>query len=351
MQSKEIVGNNFDWQKWPPVTIIIVTKGSHQLAERAVLSILAADYPSSRIQIVVLEETSNAQPITGNGVEYRTIPEKHLGVAFARNTALRYAHNDIIVFTDDDCTVDRHWLKEIVRPLVTDHKIAAVAGAVMVPPCGPIGRCENILGFPGGGLKYIYKANNHTIRMSTFSTCNCSINRKIFPGVHFEEGFMAAGEDELLSRAISEQHAILYNPRAVVLHQPRDSFLSVFRWFVKRGQARVEMYHHVGDKRKYVLKVLYTSPYIRLATVLLICICLKLSTIPVILLISMLYFISVLWRFRWSRHYPQSAGAFFLLPIVKTIMDFGMDTGVVKSLLKKLFNKKKLSVSNEEQII
>jgi GT2 family glycosyltransferase len=329
---------------WPPVSVIVVTTTHHDLAEQAVASILAADYPSDRRQIIIIEETHGPQPIKGEGVEYHTIPVKNLGVGYARNKGLRLAEHDIVIFTDDDCTVEKDWLKQIVCPLMELSNIAAVAGAVLVPACGFIGQCENILGFPGGGIKYLHRAAGETVAMSTFSTCNCSINRQITDEIFFHEGFQAAGEDELLSRAISKQHRILYNPRAVVFHKPRDSFAGIFNWFSRRGQARVEMMKHAENIVGYLIHAVSISPIFRFTLVIFICLFFKLKVVAVLGLLGIIYYGSVLLRFRWARQYYHSWKTFLMLPIVKSVMDMGMDIGVLKMVVRKLKNSSGNSV-------
>ena len=32
----------------------------------------------------------------------------------------------------------------------------AVDGGILLTPCGPVGQCDSILGFPGGGVQYIH---------------------------------------------------------------------------------------------------------------------------------------------------------------------------------------------------
>ena len=320
---------------WPGVSVVVVTRDHHALAERAVRSLLETEYPAAQRQIVVVEETDAPRPIPGAGVTYYTIPVKNRGVSFARNTGLDLCAHEMVAFTDDDCEVEKDWLKEIVRPLIEDPAVAATAGAVLVPPCGPIGQCENILGFPGGGAKFIHRANGRLISMSTFSTCNCAINRRLAGSVRFQEGFQTAGEDELLSRSISARFKLLYTPFAVVRHQPRDNLAGVFRWFMRRGQARVHMARHVASRGAYVQKMARTSMLLRLFVFLALVMVLKIPLWPAIAFMALLYCASVLWRFRWARRYHPSMTTFLILPPVRFMMDVAMDIGVLRTLLKR----------------
>ncbi len=319
---------------WPPVSVVIVTKGHHAEAEQAVRSILSTDYPAAQRQIIVLEETNEPAPIAGEGIEYHALPLLHRGVAFARNRGLELARQEIVLFTDDDCIVAPGWIKALVEPLQRDPSIGALAGAVLVPPCGPVGQCENILGFPGGGAKFLHRSGGRPHPIATFSTCNCAIHRKVTGPVQFREGFQSAGEDELLSREISARHSVRYQPDAVVRHQPRDSFSGVFQWFVRRGQARVQMAHYAPSRWRYILRMASISPLLRLLVLAagLAAICVPI--LPVLAGFFALYYVLTLVRFRWAWAYYPSAATLLLLPLVKLTMDFGMDTGVLLTWMK-----------------
>ncbi len=320
--------------KLPHVSVIVVTKGNHAEAEAAVTSILAADYPEDRREIVVVEETDKPLPVQGPGVRYVVLAPRNLGVGAARNEGLRQAAGEIIVFTDDDCLVDRDWLMELVRPLLANPDAGATAGAVLVPECGPIGRCENILGFPGGGLGYVHASRGRIMAMPTFSTCNCAIRRAVLAdGLRFHEGFKFAGEDQLLSRAIAAKHLILYNPAARVRHKPRDSFTGVFKWLVRRGQAQVETLRYSQNKGEHIAYIIYTSTPVRLLAAAALAAALRIPVAPAFGILFLFYYASVLWRFRWARKHAVSFRTLALLPIVKLVMDIGMSAGVLKALL------------------
>jgi glycosyltransferase involved in cell wall biosynthesis len=321
---------------WPFVSVVVVTKGHHEDAESAVASIAASDHPGGPPEIVVIEETDSPRPIAFSFVKYYTIPVRNLGVGFARNEALKHASGEIIAFTDDDCIVDKSWLREIVKPLVERPDAEATAGAVLVPECGPVGKCENILGFPGGGVRYLHAAAGKITPMATFSTCNCAVRKSLkHTSFQFHEGFTYAGEDELLSRAISERSAILYNPAARVFHKPKDSLAGVFKWFIRRGQASVEILRREKYRNDMVLYRLYSSIFLRLLIAVGVCVALDVSVPSVLAGLFLLYFLLVIWRYRWALAYHPDWRALAVLPFVKLTMDAGMDIGIIKTFLSR----------------
>jgi len=318
----------------PSVSVIIISKSNHVILEKSILSLSNIDYPRSRIQLIVLEETDTPQPLD-RWVEYHTIPMRHLGFGYARNKSLTYAVNPIIVFTDDDCTFKIDWLRKLVAPFMESDKISAVSGAVYVPQCGPVGQCENIIGFPGGGMRYVHRSGGKAILHPTFSTCNCAIRRsEIDNAGGFNETMKYGGEDEQLSRYIARNGSILYEPSAIVYHQPRNSIRAVFKWFVRRGYADV---HHamVENKSSYSLGTFFKNAVILRLIVLAVLSVLSGLGLFVFCPALLLYYCILLYKFRWSLKYYPSTKTFLMIPVVRTVMDAGRDFGIIKGLLTR----------------
>jgi GT2 family glycosyltransferase len=60
----------------------------------------------------------------------KTVVEHTLGIAAARNRGVRESSGEIILFTDDDCVVDPHWVGSLVKPFYRDPHIGAVGGEI-----------------------------------------------------------------------------------------------------------------------------------------------------------------------------------------------------------------------------
>ena len=319
-------------QEWPAVDIVVVSRGRHELLRKAVALVSGVDYPSDKMRIVVIEETDEPQPLAVDGVDYRAIPMRDLGFAHARNEALRCVVAPVVVFTDDDCVVERDWLKEIVGPLVRDQSVQAVAGAVLVPSCGPVGKCENVLGFPGGGLKTLHAADGELVHRKTFSTCNCAVRRDAIEACGgFDERLRIGGEDEALSRRIvANGGVIVFCPSARVLHRPRDGLCRVFLWFIRRGRARAAAIR-AGVAEQSAVELLTNSPIVRALVLLALCLLPVVPVVPFVLTIALAYYVFILHRFRWARRHC-GIGALLLLPLVKVTMDIGMDFGMLMGM-------------------
>ncbi len=322
------------------MSVIIISKNNRRKLETAVESVAKVNYPPSKIQCIVLEETDT--PGTFDAwVDYHSIEVRNLGFGFARNRALSFAKNGIILFTDDDCVVEKNWIRELVYPLMESQKIAAVGGAVYVPQCGVIGKCENIIGFPGGGIRYVHLAGGKTIRRDTFSTCNCAVRRSaIDEAGGFDESMRMGGEDEELSRLISAEWLIVYNPAAIVYHQPRDSFVSVYKWFVRRGMVEACRVSKAEKRGSIIAILLRNSIIVRIAAVCLLSVFSRMGFL-FFLFSAVVFYGFLLYKFRWSLRYYKSPKIFLMIPLVRGIMDIGRDCGIVKGMVFG-FNKSRL---------
>src|SRR5207244_1837157 len=130
---------------------------------RALASLRAAGVERAGVEIVVVEETARPQPIPG--VRYVPLPPDGRGFAHVRNRAVEAAKGSLLVFVDDDCEVERGWLDALLAPMA-DPAVAGTAGAVLVRDCNAVGYAENILGFPGGGLRYLAAAGGRVVPTS-----------------------------------------------------------------------------------------------------------------------------------------------------------------------------------------
>jgi GT2 family glycosyltransferase len=115
-----------------PVTVVIPTIGRLKPLRRCLES-LAASEPAPA-EVLVVDQGHDAELAAvvdqiGAG-RTRVVPSHGLGVARARNDGLRAATNDVVLVTDDDCTVPADWASTGWR-LATAHRGAIVTGRVL----------------------------------------------------------------------------------------------------------------------------------------------------------------------------------------------------------------------------
>ncbi|MGQ0809788.1 MAG: glycosyltransferase family 2 protein [Nitrospiraceae bacterium] len=307
------------------VSIIICSKDRHSDLNRTIASVRQSGVTGRTAEIVVVEETDT--PRTAPGVRYVPIPRRNLGFGYARNVARKEAGGDVLLFIDDDCVAEQGWAEALIEPFSQNPEVLGVAGAVLVRHCGLLGYAENIVGFPGGGLRYLMAAHGRVVPTTYLSTCNCAYRRTALEQVGgFPEDARFGGEDALVAERVAAIGPCCYMPRAVVYHRTRDDLGAIFRWFVRRGYSEMATREKHVDQAaffRYVLRSSWTVRTVGLLAVIMVVPLLALL-LPGILL---LYYGAMLWRFRFARQFPMHRRAWWLVPLVKLTMDFGAEVG------------------------
>ncbi len=317
----------------PPVSILVSSKDRRVLLREAVASLRRLDYPRSQVEIVVVEETDS--PENPGADRYVSLPRTGKGFAWSRNAAVRAASHALVAFTDDDCLVDRSWLRELMAPF-EDPKVAAVAGGVLAQPSGILGKTEIVLGFPGGGLRRIASApENQWASTRELSTVNAATRRDLVVelGGFCEETGIYGGEDSELFSRLTARHRAVFNPRALVFHRARDSAPAIARWFYRRGLAQVTLAalfsHSAWDR---ILGHARTSFLLRFACLFSMLFLLGLPIVSSMLTLALLYYALMLVRYRYARR-AVGWSVLLLTPLTKLLMDVSFDIGRLAGLV------------------
>ncbi|MFH1478206.1 MAG: glycosyltransferase [Candidatus Omnitrophota bacterium] len=311
---------------FPSVSIIVSSKDRRLDLNKAIDSLKNLDYPKDRFEIIVVEEGDSPQRI--EGVKYIFIPRKDkIDYSYPRNLAIKDAEGEIIAFVDDDCIVVKDWLKELVSCF--KEGIGGVAGGVFVKDCNSIGYCETVLGFTGGGLQKIVESKGNIIPTTKLSTCNCAYRKEVLQKLGcFKPSSKYSGEDFDLAKRVCDSYKCLYNPNALAYHKTKSNLLKIFKWFIRRGVCEIYLVKMKTNKfTTYLWYNITRSIIIRFVLVVLLLVSIKKNTPYVYIGIYLIYYLLIFIRysFQWER--IKNIKSLFLTPIVKLIMDIGMDCG------------------------
>ena len=318
----------------PSVSVLIITKDRRALLSQALRSIGAVDYPKHKLEIVVVEDTG--EPLAPPGVVYITQPRDAPGRSAARNLSVQASTGEIVAFTDDDCVVDGRWLRELVEPLVLDPDVAGVGGAVL--PLGPglIGVCEHVLGYPGGGFRYVHAARGEVVATRQLNTVNCAYRRRILlEAGGFHPRSIWSGEDYLLAREVTARHRCLFNPRAIVYHHARGTLRGVFvRWF-NFGRGEIEMLGFL-ERRGWLLRFMVRGSVGLKYLGLLLILWLAHLNVLWILAAAAVHYGRLVFSYRFASRYVQRRAVLWAAPVVRFVADLGLDAGRVWGLLERI---------------
>jgi GT2 family glycosyltransferase len=316
----------------PTISVLICTKDRRADVARALASLQADGVPQREgVEIVVIEETAQPEPIAG--VRYLALPPEGRGFAYVRNRAVEAAKGSLLVFVDDDCEVERGWFEALVGPLLADPAVGGAAGAVLVRDCNAIGYAESVLGFPGGGLRYLAAAGGRVVPTAHLSTCNCAYRRTAIEGAGgFSSHAVLGGEDSLLAERVSTRWPCRYVPDAIVYHKPRQRLGAIFRWFVRRGRAEILVLPAKAAPAAVARSLVRGSMALRglAAAAVLVWLPWPLWLTAPALLAA--YYAAQLRRFAFARRYPTHRAGWWLTPLVKLVADTGAEVGRLREV-------------------
>lgn len=314
------------------ISIVICSKDRRDSLKRLLEQLRALVFVQS-FEIIVVEETASPTPI--NGLTYLSHPPVGRGIPYARNLGLTQARGKIIVFIDDDCLICDGWLERLLSPF-EDAAVVGVQGGVIVEDAtNSIGWAESILGFPGGGIRRILMAEGQQQATREISTLNCAYRKQVLDEIGgFDERLKFGGEDYVLAKQACRFGKCNFVPDAVVTHAARGTLRSVFRWFVRRGRADIDVIRVSRQTDRTFFSLIKDAITVKALVIAAICVCIPRFALTIITLSILGY--GLLQYNRYYRPWEMSgalAAAFVVLPIVKLVMDLGMDWGRFRRMI------------------
>lgn len=114
------------------ISVVIPTRRRPRQLRACLESLRAVDYPVANFEVIVVDDGGGLPAALIEAVrpwlDIRLLSQDHHGPATARNRGIAAARGDIVAFTDDDCTVDRGWLRALDEAIAR-HPDAIVGGA------------------------------------------------------------------------------------------------------------------------------------------------------------------------------------------------------------------------------
>src|SRR3990170_2167471 len=319
--------------EFPPVSVLIISKGRRALLSEALKSIAAVDYPKEKVQVVVVEDT--VQPLPPPGVVYISEDFHGKGRSLMRNVSVRASTVEILAFTDDDVVMDPAWLKELVKPLLDHPDVAGVGGAVLPKNSTLLGLCEYVLGYPGGGLRYTHAAAGKLVETRYLSTVNCAYRRPaLLEAGGFHPQSVLSGEDYILSREVAKRYRCLFNPRAVVYHEPVNLW-RLFARFVNFGRGEMELLGFTDDRLSLVRLMMRESLGLKYLGFLLLLLLANVNPLW-ILVVAAAHYGYLIFSYRFITRYIPRRDVLLAVPAVRFVSDLGMDWGRVRGLVERL---------------
>lgn len=206
------------------ISVIVPAHNRPRELQECLRALSKQSYPINKFEVIVCDDGSTesiaeaiaeAQSLNLNVTHLR---QKQRGPAAARNLGIRQASAAIIAMTDSDTVPDPDWLNNLYLSLIESPEAVGVEGKVY--------SLNDFDFFPLGEGP----ANTSG---KVYLTCNCAYRRAaLFQVGGFDETFpYPAYEDVELASQIQKLGAILWQPKAIVLHPQRAL---TFRTVIKK---------------------------------------------------------------------------------------------------------------------
>jgi O-antigen biosynthesis protein len=257
----------------PQISLLIPSRDRADRLAKCLASIEASSYPLDRLEVVVVDNAPSTDATASfvgaysGPLDVRYVREDQPGSASARNAGLRTIASDIVVFTDDDVVVDRHWLIEIVRGFSAAADVACVTGLLLPLELETAAQVwfEQWGGFSRGFDQRIYDLAEHRpdeplypYAAGRFGTGNnMAFRRSVLEAIGAFDPALGNGtpalggvDSEVLLRTILRGHRLVYQPAALVHHAHREEYAALHR----------QIYSYGVGLTAYMLKTVISNP-------------------------------------------------------------------------------------------
>jgi len=210
--------------KKPKASVIILNWNGKRFIDECVKSLLAQSYKD--FEIIYVDNGSKDDSVDYIKKKYGgkvrvIVNEKNLGYAGGNNVGIRNAKGEFVIILNNDASVDKDWLKELVR-VAEDEKIGMVSCRTLFYDTKKV----DTLGLKvlKCGLTKDIKSEEEIKKLFCPSGCAVLYKKKMLEdvkikGEYLDEGFFAYYEDfDLGFRARLRGWKAAYAGKAIVYH-------------------------------------------------------------------------------------------------------------------------------------
>jgi GT2 family glycosyltransferase len=225
------------------VAVIIAVKNGQKTIGKCLDSVLGSAWDNFEI-IVVDDGSSDNTPgiLRQYGPKIRVITNgKNRGPAASRNIASASSKSEYLAFTDSDCTVDKHWLRELISSF--DDPAVAGAGGRQAMPEDETGFGRTLSMFLdcfAFAAEYLRGPRARRALTDHNPSCNVMYRKEIFlQEGGFSEKLWTSEDVDLDYRLRKKGYSLVFNPLAVVYHyrprSPKEFKEKMFRYGLAQG--------------------------------------------------------------------------------------------------------------------
>lgn len=205
------------------VSVVIATSSRYRTLEGLLNSLQNQTFRDFEIILICIEADEKIRELSSK-YGAKLLEDEGKGLCGARNLGIKEAEGEIIVFLDDDVTLEKDWLELIVKNFNSDSRIGGVGGIPITvkegkPSSRPVSIIYDLLVNKAQGLS---GWPNYKARVDFLSGSNMAFKRRVLQQVGgSDENFYgpSAGEDvDLCLRILKKGYYLILDPKAKAYH-------------------------------------------------------------------------------------------------------------------------------------
>ncbi len=242
-------------------SVIIPAFNAEKTVNSCLESLLDQSVSPGTYEVVLVDDGSTdrtRQIAETHDIHYVYQPNQ--GPASARNRGVEAAGGRIVLFTDSDCTPDRFWIEEMLKPFA-DPSVSGVKGAYRTLQKKLTPR------FAQAEFDDRFRLLRQSKSIDMVDTYSAGYRRDLFLRAGgFDESFPTANNEDtdFSYRLATAGHRLVFNPDAIVFHHHPDSLIRYLKLKYSRGYWRMMVYSRYPKK---AVKDSYTPVVIKFQSI------------------------------------------------------------------------------------
>jgi len=333
-------GKQETWPKdGPLVSVVMPVKNEGAYIQRALESLIAQTYPSSKIEILVVDGGSTdatcsiVQRFTAQDSRIRLFAGTNANCPAAMNIGIRHSTGQIVAKIDGHGYIEPGFITLAVRCLTSDESIACVGGRIVPLATTPVEKANSYARFSTFGVGKGPYSGPESSRY--VDTVQCGVYKKsdLVSAGSFDPMLQFGEDEEVNWRLIKAGKKILFHPDLRFHYYIRPTFKGIFKQYFNYGKARVLVIRKHPDflKLKHCLPAALT---IVLAVSLFAMITLFQSINPAISASALIFYVGYLLFAGTAIGIRERYGNFFYLYFSLAAIHIGYGLGFINGLLK-----------------
>lgn len=228
-------------QNAPSVSVIIPVYNGMSTLPACLEALEKQDYPGYYEIIIVDDGSTDGSGDYAAARGCKVYRQRNQGPGIARNTGVKYAKGEFVVFTDDDCIPDTNFITELIKPLL-GNDITGCQGQIYSRQKSPVARFIHYEYFER------YDLLNEAEYIDWVATYAACYRKKDFLEIGGFNDTYSSEDCELSFRMVEKGCKMVFAPQARSQHKHFENYYKFIRYKYKRAYWSIWLYKTFPDR-------------------------------------------------------------------------------------------------------